>query len=119
MTASTVAVVESGKVFRPAEDVGRVSWSGSVRDPGQTGGARAAFLKWRRCDRLTGNADCLLERSRRSANHSPLVRSGTNGAVGGGDSARNVLLSAMGYDENMGTNFQRPQNGRERNVQDI
>lgn len=100
-------------------DVGRVSWSGSVKDPGRTGGARAEFLKWRRCDRLTGVVDCLPKRSRKSANHSPVVRSGTNGAVAGGDTARNVLLSAVAYDENMGTSFQRPQNRRERNVQDI
>lgn len=119
MMASTVAVVESGKAFRAAADGGRVSWSGSVKDPGRTGGARAEFLKWRRCDRLTGVADCLPERSRKSANHSPLVRSGTNGAVGGGDSARNVLPSAMANDENMGTSLQRPQNRSERNVQDI
>lgn len=119
MMASTVAVVESGKAFRAAADGGRVSWSGSVKDPGRTGGARAEFLKWRRCDRLTGVADCLPERSRKSANHSPLVRSGTTGVVDGGDSARNVLPSAMAHDENMGTSLQRPQNRRERNVQDI
>ena len=32
------------------------------------------------------------------------------GPVGGGNSAGNVLLSAMAYDENMGMSFQRPQN---------
>lgn len=59
MMASTVAVVESGKAFRVAAD------------------------------------------------------------VGSDDSAKNVLLPAIAYDENMGTSVQRPQNRRERNVQDI
>ena len=117
--SSTVAAVESDKAFSAAANVGRVSSSESDQYPGRTRAARAEFLNWRRCDGLMGVAECLPERSRRSANHSLLVRSGTNGAVGGGDSARNLLLSTMAYDQNMGTRFQRPQNGRERNVQDI
>ena len=116
MTASTGAVVKSRKAFRAPTDIGRLSWSRYVKEPDRTGGAEAEFQKWRRCDRPTGVADRLPEKSRQSTNHSPLVRPGTNGAVGGGDSARNVSLSAMAYDENMGTTFHRPQNRRERNV---
>ena len=114
--SSTVAAVESGKAFSGAASVGRVSWSESDQYRGRTRAARAEFLNWRHCDRLTGVAECLPERSRRSANHSPLVKSGMNGAVGGGDLDRNLLLSTMAYDQNMGTSCQRPQNGRERNV---